>query len=628
MRPGSTRVNFLLAWSLVLLAKLALAATLQPFGDEAFYAQEARHPAWAYSDLPGLTAWLAWLGTAVAGPTIFAVRLPFVLLGSLLPWLVLRMARRSFGEEAGWQAGLLALLLPLGGAMGVLALPDVPMLLAALLALDAAHSLLRRAGWAAFAQLGFALALGALAHYRFAGVLLAGVAGLLLVREGRALFREPGLWLALLAGAAAWWPLLSWNFAHAGAGLDFHLVQRHPWQPQVAGAWWPLVQALVLTPLLFVLLVATLAEAWRRRRGGETAWPLLLGFGTVATAGYFLLGFFADTERVSFHWPLAGWLALCVAAPVVLARWSRWARRLTWSVAGLGLAALLSYLALVAAPAGRAWLAAGEAYADNLSGWHEVADAVRDDLRTLPSETLVVADNFMLGAQLSLALGREVRVLEHPLNAKHGRAVQLAQWGLLERGESLQGGAPVLLVVEDTARPLKARLDGYRGLCTLAGVLPPPRVLNVDQGRKRFLRFGLTSPAARADARAEADVGGQVATHAACVLPALAWIDSPRPGDTAAGELRIEGWALKSGAGLARVEVLLDGEVVAQASHGLPRPDVATYWGLPASDGDGFGFTAQVPLDGREPGRAWLALRLHATDGSVEDWPAVPLRLR
>lgn len=626
MAPGSTRVKFLLAWSLVLLAKLALAATLQPFGDEAFYAQEARHPAWAYSDLPGLTAWLAWLGTAVAGPSIFAVRLPFVLLGSLLPWLVLRMARRSFGDDVGWQAGLLALLLPLGGAMGVLALPDVPMLLAALLALDAAHSLLRRAGAAAFAQLGFALALGALAHYRFAGVLLVGFAGLLLVREGRALFRQPGLWLALLAGALAWWPLLAWNLAHAGAGLDFHLVQRHPWQPQVEGAAWPLVQALALTPPLCVLLVATLLEAWHRRRGDDTAWPLLLGFGAVATLGYFLLGFFADTERVSFHWPLAGWLALCVAAPVVLARWPRWARVLTWAAAGLGLAALLAYLALLAAPAGRAWLASGSAYSDNLSGWHEVAAAVRRDLRTMPPGTTVVADNFMLGAQLSLGLGREVRVLEHPLNTKHGRAVQLAQWGLLERGESLRSGPPVLLVVEDTARPLKQRLEGYRGLCALADVLPTPRVLNVDHGRKRFLRFGLTAPSARADARADAE--GAVAAHSACVLPALAWIDSPRPGATVAGEMRVEGWAFKSGAGLARVDVLLDGEVVAQARYGLPRPDVANYWGLPAGDGDAFGFTAIVKRDAIKPGRAWLALRLHSTDGSTEDGPAVPLRLR
>ena len=34
----------------------------------------------------------------------------------------------------------------------------------------------------------------------------------------------------------------------------------------------------------------------------------LLGTGVVA--GFFALGFFADTERVSFHWPLPGYLAL------------------------------------------------------------------------------------------------------------------------------------------------------------------------------------------------------------------------------------------------------------------------------------------------------------------------------
>lgn len=611
MRSGSSRVKFLVAWAALLLAKLWLAAHLQPFGDEAFYAQEGRHPAWAYSDLPGLTAWLAWLGTTLAGDSIFAVRLPFVLLGSLLPWLVWRVAARWFGEALAWQAAWLALLMPLAGAMGVLALPDVPMLVAALLCLDAFASLLRRAGWPAFAQLALALAIGAFAHYRFALVVLAGAAGLLAVREGRALLRHPGLWLALAVGAAAWWPVLAWNLANQGAGVEFQFLQRHPWQPQAGGLWWLPVQALALTPPLFVLLAATLVEAWRRRGVGEPAWPLLLGLAAVAVPGYFLLGFFADTDRVSFHWPLAGWLALCTAAPVLLARWRPWARRLVFGGAAAGLCALLAYLALLASPAGRGALAAGPAYADNLSGWHEVAAAVRADLDGLPPGTRLVADNFMLGAQLSLALGgEEVPVLEHPLNTKHGRAVQLARWGLVERGGRLRSGKPVLLVVEDTARPLKDRLRAYRALCGLAGALPPPRVLNVDQGRKRFLRFVL--PAA-ADG---------------CVLPALAWIDTPRPGDVVAGRLRVEGWAFKPGADLARVDVLLDGEVVARAEHGLPRPDVAAYWGLPAADGVGHGFRAELPLAGRAAGRAWLGLRLHGADGSVEDWPAVPVELR
>ena len=64
-------------------AKLWLACTLPPFGDEAFYWQESRHPAWGYSDLPPLTAWLVRLGEATAGHGAFGTRWPFLLLDAL-----------------------------------------------------------------------------------------------------------------------------------------------------------------------------------------------------------------------------------------------------------------------------------------------------------------------------------------------------------------------------------------------------------------------------------------------------------------------------------------------------------------------------------------------------------------
>jgi len=49
---------FWVAWTVLLVIKLALAATLAPFGDEAWYWQESRHLALGYSDLPPATAWL------------------------------------------------------------------------------------------------------------------------------------------------------------------------------------------------------------------------------------------------------------------------------------------------------------------------------------------------------------------------------------------------------------------------------------------------------------------------------------------------------------------------------------------------------------------------------------------
>ena len=49
---------FIGAWVILTLVKLVVAARLPLFVDEAFYWQEGQHLAWAYSDLPGLTAWL------------------------------------------------------------------------------------------------------------------------------------------------------------------------------------------------------------------------------------------------------------------------------------------------------------------------------------------------------------------------------------------------------------------------------------------------------------------------------------------------------------------------------------------------------------------------------------------
>ncbi|MFX5697250.1 hypothetical protein ABTE35_19400, partial [Acinetobacter baumannii] len=61
------RRAFWTLWTLVLAAKIALAARLPLFVDEAFYWQEGQHLAWAYSDLPGLTAWLTRLGVELGG---------------------------------------------------------------------------------------------------------------------------------------------------------------------------------------------------------------------------------------------------------------------------------------------------------------------------------------------------------------------------------------------------------------------------------------------------------------------------------------------------------------------------------------------------------------------------------
>ena len=120
---------------------------------------------------------------------------------------------------------------------------------------------------------------------------------------------------------------------HAEAGLRFQLVDRHPWALHREGINFVPIQAAFVTPLL---LVALLAGAWRFRRHDRDGLRLLALSGGIVVLGFFLLGFFADTERVSFHWPLPGYVALLPLLPLVLAAWPRWLRVATWALAGWG----------------------------------------------------------------------------------------------------------------------------------------------------------------------------------------------------------------------------------------------------------------------------------------------------
>src|SRR5690349_3492201 len=112
-RAARWRTAFWVCWTAVLVGKLVLAAALAPFGDEAWYWQESRHLALAYSHLPPGTAVLIRIGEAAFGHGVLAMRAAFLMLGALLPLPVMRLARRLFGDAAGWGAGLLALGLPL-----------------------------------------------------------------------------------------------------------------------------------------------------------------------------------------------------------------------------------------------------------------------------------------------------------------------------------------------------------------------------------------------------------------------------------------------------------------------------------------------------------------------------------
>src|SRR5699024_7455352 len=113
-----------------------------------------------------------------------------------------------------------------------------------------------------------------------------------------------------------------------------------------------------------------------------------------------------------------------------------------WLVAAFVLAVALQlagYAYLGATAAGGRALATMEgmkAFPVNFTGWRQSAAVVRRLLKTMPPDTVLVADNFILASELEFQLDgtRPVYVLDNPLNGKHGRAVQLHIWHRDEAG--------------------------------------------------------------------------------------------------------------------------------------------------------------------------------------------------
>ncbi len=488
----------MIAFAILCVARLMLAATLSPFGDEAFYWQESRHLAWGYSDLPPLTAVLIRLGESVAGHGVLGMRWPFLLIGSALPWLVRRFAADVFDERAGWQAALLCLALPLAGSLGVLALPDVPLTVAIMGALVAWTRAMDRDRLLDWLLLGLSLAVCWLTHYRAVMPMLAGLLFCVLARRGRAQWRRPDLWLALAVAALGLIPLLVSNWQQHGAGLLFQVVDRNPWRFHADALVQPLEQAVACTPLLYALLLWGAWLSWRRRDEGRP-WDLIAIVSCSFIVGYFVLGLFADDLRFRAHWPLPGYLPLLAALPVLLRERTRWRRGwlvATFVLAIAGQALGFAYLGLAASDHGAQRLASLKAFPARFVGWRESGDMARRLLAAQPG--VLVADNFMLAAEIDFQLdGRvPVYVLDSPLNVKHGRAPQLVIWQRDEAAlRKLHGGEPMLLAVDEKALRARERAPWLRAMCGRIDAATPLARLDLFEGRRRMAFYAGRVPA-------------------------------------------------------------------------------------------------------------------------------------
>lgn len=91
---------------------LHLAAILSGYGlhrDEFLYLAEGHHPLWGYMEGPPVIGWVAGITQFIFGGTLWAAKLPVLLVGLLSIWLILEVVREFGGERraqflagAGW----------------------------------------------------------------------------------------------------------------------------------------------------------------------------------------------------------------------------------------------------------------------------------------------------------------------------------------------------------------------------------------------------------------------------------------------------------------------------------------------------------------------------------------------
>lgn len=378
-RPRGQLYFFRRLLPVALAVRLIYGAVVQLVPDEAYYWVWSRHLAAGYFDHPPMIALVIWIGTHVLGSTELGVRLVPAVMSVGAMAMIVALARRLVSHEhaTAWVA-LVWLTSPLMLALGIVCTPDTPAMFFSVCGLACAALIARRddepehsAGGPNTPRLWllFGLSCGLAMVSKYTAVLLpAGVAmAMLLSRKGRSHYRRPWIYLSGVIALLVFSPVIWWNAKHGWVSFLYQIhhgvAGSHP-QTGASTAVHTLVrvftdlgvyfgeQALVWTPILFVIALIVLWNGWRHYRTLPQVDRVLLWSGTLP------LAFFA-VAMVSSHRTEANWPAFAyVPISLLTGRWlaAKWdGRRVGWAHGGINIAVagLVGMLVFAAPPVTR-----------------------------------------------------------------------------------------------------------------------------------------------------------------------------------------------------------------------------------------------------------------------------------
>ncbi len=582
-RESDLLVWFAAGFLVVLIIKLYLAIVLDLYSDEIFYWWASTRLSLAYSDLPFMTALLVGLGSGFDAANALQVRSLFLVLGSSLPFLVYWLAEPLYGRSSALWSALLTLCLPLGGFMGLLAVPDVPLVFFGLLSIGSFDRALRSNHWRYWLATGIFVALGLCTHYRFFLYPLAAILYLIFFPPARLQWRNRRFWCAVMIACLGLIPILWFNLSNQLSSASFYLVERHPWEFQSTGLLHIFKQAGLVTPPLYLVLLLTMWHLYKQSRSGSSCAALLLSFAVTNLSVYLILAPWTDANSTSIHWPLSGYFPLLVAVPATLdslrgkftAQYGEnSAHRLIISVPAIGFLGTLVALFGVGSQAYQEplqKLIGTGVLSNKMAGWKEFSSHTEQILaqNIVGSEPLIITDNYYTAAQAEFAgLGKSTLTLDQDKAVRDGRITQLQLWNKSIADLNLYKGQLALYISEDSTLEIEDATDLMAFVCDISSEVEPLDQLSLFNGDKAF-SFYLISEISD-------PVGENPASAFPCPYPIHAWIDQPLEDDVLSGQVNVSGWAYSEDVGVAGVELLIDGNRVASAEYGNNREDVVT----------------------------------------------------
>ena len=566
--------------ALLLLSKIFLATALDLYSDEVFYWQASANPAIAYSDLPFMTALLIGLGAALDSYNTLAARSLFILMGSSLPLLVYWIAKPITDPEHAVESAALSLCLPLAGFLGLLAVPDVPLVFFGLLAIGFFERALRTDRLLYWALTGSFVALGLCTHYRFFLYPAAAILFLILFRAAQSQWKNPRLWVCILIACLGLIPILWFNLSNQLSSASFYFVDRHPWEFQASGLLHVFKQAGLVTPPLYLLFVYTNYLMYQKASHGDRSAALLLSFSLVNVLVYLLLAPWTDATSTSIHWPLSGYFPLLIYVPYALRSAAnllgtyftiQTAHRLVITIPIIGFLGTLTALFGVGSQAFQLQLqpliGAG-VLSNKMAGWTQFSSHVDELLqREFAESPLLLTDNYYTLAQVEFAgLTRQGFTLDEEKAVRDGRITQYQLWEKDRVGLETVAASEYLFITEDSTLDISAKHDLLTDLCARTGRLAHLGELSLFNGDKRFSFY-------RGAALHSIDSLEKIQTSA-CPFASVAWIDTPSRGAQLSGIVDVNGWAFNEDIGIESITLLIDSEAIGRVDYGGSRPDV------------------------------------------------------